>query len=427
MSFAVKALEDRAEKNGEKEAAVRILRRNNVAYLDLNNAEREVVEIDAEGWRIIKCPFDVRFIRNPNAAPLPRPIPPGGNYNITDLKRFVNISSNEDFYLIIAWVMGCFMGYEVPILVMNGQQNSGKSTNTNVIRGLLDPMRGLDLLTKPSNDRDMVSDIATRFVLAYDNLSRIEEWLSNALCNLSTGGTFGGRRLYSDNESARFSAVRPVILNGIPEFAKLDDLKRRMFHIYIPPVTSGQRDKLSIYEEFAQAHPSLLAIILDGVVEAFKVRARGSTPLNEPLPLRDPVVWANSACEALGLPKNAIIQAVRDGHSSSLEESFDDSYVARGVHDFMKDKKQWRGHSSELLKALWIYQPKERGRETFWPSGPRAMTTTLMKIAPALRKMGIIIDKVRSNGARLIQITWAPEIGVELTSEDEITQKDLRR
>ena len=51
--------------------------------------------------------------------------------------------------------------------------------------------------------------------LAFDNVSVIQAWLSDALCRLATGGGFATRGLYTDDEETIIDAQRPVVLNGV--------------------------------------------------------------------------------------------------------------------------------------------------------------------------------------------------------------------
>jgi putative DNA primase/helicase len=57
------------------------------------------------------------------------------------------------------------------------------------------------------------------WLLAYDNITTIPDWLSDSLCRVVFGGGFSGRALYSDDERSVVFAQRPVILNGIEDYA----------------------------------------------------------------------------------------------------------------------------------------------------------------------------------------------------------------
>jgi hypothetical protein len=72
-------------------------------YLDLCDENWQAVEIDAQGWRVIDNP-PVRFRRAPGMRPLPVPKPGGC---VDALRPFLNVRSDADFVLVVAWALAC--------------------------------------------------------------------------------------------------------------------------------------------------------------------------------------------------------------------------------------------------------------------------------------------------------------------------------
>ena len=70
-------------------------------YLDLGDATWRAVEIDATGWRVIDNP-PVRFRRAAGMKPLPVPVA-GGSIEV--LRSFLNVKSDHDFVLVVAWAL----------------------------------------------------------------------------------------------------------------------------------------------------------------------------------------------------------------------------------------------------------------------------------------------------------------------------------
>ena len=70
-------------------------------YLDLGDATWRAVEIDATGWRVIDNP-PVRFRRAAGMKPLPVPVAGG---SIEALRSFLNVKSDHDFVLVVAWAL----------------------------------------------------------------------------------------------------------------------------------------------------------------------------------------------------------------------------------------------------------------------------------------------------------------------------------
>jgi hypothetical protein len=208
----------------EKQVYVRVAGHgDDKVYVDLGNERWEAVEITPSGWHVVpseKVP--VKFVRKDNAAPLPYPTR-GGTVEI--LRHFLNVESEEDFVLFVVWVIGTFNpDGPYPILVLQGEQGSAKSTTVRVARSITDPAEE-PLRAPPRSERDLAIAASGNWTPALDNLSGIKPWLSDALCRLATGGGFATRELYSDDREVIFSQKRPVILNGIDSLAVAGDLR----------------------------------------------------------------------------------------------------------------------------------------------------------------------------------------------------------
>ena len=125
-------------------------------------------------------------------------------------------------------------------LNVTGEQGSCKSTCCRLIRGLIDPNQAM-LRSEPREVRDLMIAAKNGWILAYDNLSNILPWMADALCRLATGGGFGTRELYTDDEEIIFDSMRPVILNGIEDMATRSDLADRAVSLTLPTIPESQR------------------------------------------------------------------------------------------------------------------------------------------------------------------------------------------
>lgn len=180
----VTILEAKAHFEGKKKAtSIRIATIGDNIYLDLCNNKRQCVEIKANGWSILdRSP--VMFVRKERMLELPLP---QLNGDISLLKKYLNIYSN-DFPLIVAWILGALRGRPpYPILIFQGGQGSGKSTNTEILRKLIDPSDVL-LRGELNDERDLVASILSGYVFVMDNTSSIKPSMADTLCRLSTGG-----------------------------------------------------------------------------------------------------------------------------------------------------------------------------------------------------------------------------------------------
>ena len=85
----------------------------------------EVIEVAATGWRVLQRP-PVTFQRRPGMLPLPRPKAGG---SLADLRPFINVSSDVDWYIVVAWLVSALRPCgPYPVLTLHGEQGAAKST-----------------------------------------------------------------------------------------------------------------------------------------------------------------------------------------------------------------------------------------------------------------------------------------------------------
>lgn len=104
--------------------------------------------------------------------------------------------------------------------------------------------------------------------MAFDNLQTLNARLSDKLCTTITGITESHRKLYTDDEMVHFDLCQPIILNGIHDIVKREDMLSRciIMNLEKPVGKEGVSEKIFLMEEFVNDR----AIILDGIVDILK-------------------------------------------------------------------------------------------------------------------------------------------------------------
>jgi hypothetical protein len=132
-------------------------------------------------------------------------------------------------------------------------------------------------------------------LLAFDNLSGLPPWLSDALCRIASGGSFAVRRLYTDDDEVLFQAARPTVLNGVEDVIGRADLADRAIFLSLGPIAEEQRrSEADLWREFERARPAILGALLDAV--AHGLNAVHSVRPDRLRGLADFAIWA-SACD----------------------------------------------------------------------------------------------------------------------------------
>ena len=376
-------------------------------YLDLADEAWRAVEIDADGWRIIDEP-PVRFRRAAGMQPLPEPLRGG---SIDELRAFLNVSSEQDFVLVVAWALAVLRDKgPYPVIVLSGEQGSAKSTFEAAMRALLDP-NSAPLRALPREDRDLFIAATNSHVLTFDNVSRLPAWISDTLCRLATGGGFAVRQLYTDQDEVLFDAARPVMLNGIEDIVTRPDLADRAIFLTLEPISEERRKpEKKLWMAFDKASPQILGALLEAV--SLGLRRLPDTKLERLPRMADFALWA-TACEAALWPAGTFQAAYAGNLNEAVDSVIEADPVGSAIRSMMAKRTVWTGTASDLLGALDSEVGEKMAKAKTWPATPRALSGRLRRAATFLRKVGIDIEFDRAGRARTrtIRITSRPESG----------------
>jgi hypothetical protein len=358
-------------------------------YLDLCDEAWRAVEIDSDGWRIVESP-PVRFRRSAGMKPLPVPEQGG---SIEALRQFLNVASDADFVLAVAWILAALHNRgPYPLLAVLGEQGSAKSTFAEILRSLIDPNTA-PLRALPREERDLFITANNTQVLAFDNVSTLPGWLSDAFCRLATGGGFAVRQLYSDQEEVLFNALRPIILNGIEDFIQRPDLADRGVLLHLKAIPEDARRPLKdVWAAFVHERPRILGVVLDAAARG--LRDVSAMQLEKLPRMADFAKWA-SACETSLWPAGTFWAAYTGNRDHAVNDVLEADPVAAGIRALMAEKALWEGTASELLDVLAnvVGEAVTKGRD--WPKTPKALSGRLRRAATFLRKVGIDVEERR--------------------------------
>jgi DNA polymerase I-like protein with 3'-5' exonuclease and polymerase domains len=397
LQDALGVLEARALFDGEERPVhVRVAEHEGAIYVDLANEAWEAVKITPEGVEVVCGPL-VRFRRRKGMLELPHPANGG---NVEALRRFVNLKDDKDWLLLLAWLVQAFRPTSrYPILILQGEQGSAKSTSARVLKAIADPST-TPVRSVPRSEHDLMIAANNSRVVALDNLSGLPLWLSDALCRLSTGGGFGTRTLYENDEETLFDATRPVILNGITDVATKPDLLDRAIILVLPAIPEEKRrSEAELWGEFEEALPEILGGIFTAVSVA--LRELPSVELASRPRMADFAEWATAAERALGMEAGDFIKAYTGSRREISEMALEADPVAVAVVKLMADKEEWEGTAMELLKELGTRVDEDVRRFKTWPKQPQHLSRHLKRLAPVLRAEGIEVEDLpRTGGER---------------------------
>jgi hypothetical protein len=409
LNAALDLLEARAQFEGpERQVHIRVAGHDGRLYLDLADKAWRAVEIGPEGWQLIAKP-PVRFRRT--AGMLALPIPQRGG-TLEQLASLINVPSPDDLLLVTAWLLAALrQGGPYPLLVIAGEQGSAKTVLAKMLRALIDP-NAAPVRTLPREERDLFIAANNGHVLAFDNLSALSPWLSDALCRLACGGSFAVRQLYTDQDEVLFEAARPIILNGIEDVVTRPDLADRALFLTLPYLSEARRrPEEALWRAFELARPRLLGALLDAISHGLRTLPRLQL---ERLPrMADFTLWG-AACETALWPARTFADAYAANRKIAVDDAIDGDPLAAAVRELMAARGSWAGSAAELLRMFADGRPGGPAgigiEPTRWPNNPRALAGRLRRAQTFLRTLGIEITFSREGhaGHRIIRIRANP-------------------
>lgn len=130
IAEALKGLVRKTKKSLPEMVSRRVAERGDKLYVDLCDPERRVVEITADGWRVLQD-APVNFYRPPEALPLPVPIQGG---SIQRLRELLGILDESSWILALGWLSTALKEWcDHPFLALSGPPGSGKSSVTKLL------------------------------------------------------------------------------------------------------------------------------------------------------------------------------------------------------------------------------------------------------------------------------------------------------
>lgn len=384
---------------------LRTARDEDSLVIDRGDPEWSEIHVDALGWEV-RQGGDVAFRRAHRMKPLPLPdesVTPAEGF--ARLWKYANVTS-ADRVLVAAFILGAFKPQgPYPLLMVSGEQGTGKSTFSRLLKRLIDPSAA-PLRQPPKEPRDVLVAAINTWLLCLDNLSWLPPELSDTLCRISTGGAISERTLFSNLDETLVEVQRPVVMNGIEELATRPDLAQRGIHVELEPVRRVLPEA-KLLRDFDADAPAIFGAILTALATCVATHEHVKL---DPMPrMADFAQWAAAGMSTLGFQTSDFLAAYRANQAAGLQQGLDSSPVGRAVVEFMATRTEWRGTASDLLASLRDLADSNDQRSRQWPKVPRALSAALTRLGPALRSAGIAREHNRTSAAREIRLIRQPE------------------
>lgn len=402
LSDAITVLAGEASELDPVPVWLRTARDGDAITVDMGTSTGQCITITGHGWTI-ESESPVIFRRSELIHPLVQPAPGG---TLDALRELMNLS-DEDFRLAIAWVVAAyFTGIPHPILLVQGEQGTAKSSLVRSLLALVDPQPAADR-TPPKTDRDWAIFARASWAFCYDNVTEIPGWFSNALCKGVTGEAVLQRVLHTDDDIGIYAFQRVMAMTTIAIRHQIaGDLADRMLLIE-PDVIDTRLTETEVRERRAAALPGALAAVLDLVSGV--LRELAATVVADPPRMADFARVLAALDTVTGWDTLGSYRAKAAALALTLIEGNTFAYalyrLATATSPGGLEPRPWEGTAAELLDTLRQICAEMRMPASDLPEDVRAVGRQVREIAPALRKAGVDVRSRKSGSRRLLRIT----------------------
>jgi hypothetical protein len=446
MSSAVKTVEARAFFDGDRrEAYLRVAALDGRVYVDLCNERWQAIEIDADGWRVVDD-VPVHFRREAGMLPLPLPSPIDPKKGVERLKEVLRLRDEGDHVMVVAWALAALAGRSpYTVLVFIGEPGSTKTSSAFAVRSLIDP-NASPLRSKPRDVHEVYVAAAHSLVVAYNNLSHLPDWLSDAICTVSEGSGESQRELFTNADESLIIARAPFLITSIEHVVRRGDLAQRALFVHLANVPDNERMTEERFKlMFRRLHADVLGALCGAVAHGLRVE---KTLKLKMLPRMASFYRWISACETALWPKGTFAAAFDVNVRDATEDVIEGEKAAFQLRLLMAECGEWGGTATQLLVELIHYvrrpvreaeaayakateagkyaekaevekaaaelrEAREKARDVLgdgWPKAANALSGKLKRASPALRKAGVVIEwPTRHGDLKTIKIRYAPD------------------
>lgn len=321
--------------------------------------------------------------------------------------KYVNVNPKQKILFLVTLIVMLISDILYPLIIFFGEPGSGKTTACRIFKDLIDPSIN-GLLSVPRNEDEVYQCIAENHITTFDNISHINNKLSDTICKIITKICFYKRKNFTDGDSVTFSPEGAIILNGIEIVAHRSDLLDRsiLFEI-LKASEDDMKSSSELMEEYEKDKPYILGAMFEALSKALKlyetIKIKNFSRLGE--------------FEKFGF---CIAESIHEGHGEKFikqyknnkqiqnEEVINSNPFACAIIDFVSiNKGIWQGTPSKLLTELneiKEFQAVSKNSST-WPTYPNVVTRKLSAIKSDLLKAGVnYIDEGHKTIGRKIRL-----------------------
>ena len=367
-------------------------------FYDLCSPDWKIIKITNESIQIIPYGLDSPiFSRSKNQS---QQVEPNLCPRIDALDSFCKLLRIENPLFKIHLVSTFVESIPIPTITMIGQQGSIKSTQSALIKKLIDPTGNKieeQLSHLPRNIEDLNLVLATNYYVAFDNISYINSEQSDIFCKTITGASYSRRKLYSDNELIILKIRRKLGLNGITLNIANGDLQERSIIYYTGKVPKSQRKtEAKVLQEFRHIQDEVLGNIFLVLQKTLRIIDVVESELRELPRMADFAIWGEAISQSLGNPKGKFIEWYNKEIESGIDILSEATPLIPFLQEVMQDKTEWMEQAQIFYQRLKVYAEQNSYDSKILPKAPNKLRDYVRRNQPLLEQVGLEVEFIKN-------------------------------
>ena len=397
------ALVATAQMNGtvNEKVHTRIAQKEDVIYYDLGSKDWKAVKITKKSITIRTINENTPLFVRPTS--LYEQVKPDFKYldALDDLASLLLILDNDKIIFKCNLVALFLEEFAIPMPVAVGSAGSSKSTFTAYLKRIVDPSgkhKENNLVGFPKKKDDLVALESHRYMIGFDNVSEIDQEMSDELCRSITGGSTVNRKLYTNLDESISSYKNKIVLNGIVPRLNYPDLQTRIITYPRKPLDkTNMLTEEELEKRFKFLLPKVLGNIFETLQKAMKFYPKLSKQIRPLQRMADFEVWGEVIAQCLGYKPNEFIKAYDRKLNEDVINQKDQHIIVSLIENLMEDKEVYENQAKELLKTLTalardVEEIDLKSKFVYFPKIPNQLTRELTVVDPILKRLGLFVE-----------------------------------
>lgn len=397
-TLEVKALHE----GKEIEPAYRCKYLNGKLYYFLADKEQSVICIEKDGYHFLDNSF-VPFIKKRAMAEQVVPLKSKKLFRKLAVKHWKFLTKEDRILHHVLLITRLITDIPMPIVYYQGDRGASKTTAMKMDKMLIDPSTA-DVKALPRSINDVVSALSGQYMVCFDNINQIPNDLANIFCICATNGTYGKRKLYSDNDETLIKLNARLGFTGITTISSQPDLLDRTVCIKFARIEGTKRKTMEeVMDNFKKDVPFMLDrifIILSKAIEIYETLELNGLPR-----MADFAKWGYAVAEAMNYGGETFLKIYEENQNELLETMVEEDSLTHVLIEFIQQHGHFEGSMTELLVGLTREaESMEISTKNGWVKDASVLSRKLFETQSVLSIFHIHMKRGKKNGERFVEL-----------------------